>query len=222
MDRIAGQVASREKRVEVLLDRQMGQRFERAQLVLSVRVDGVDEVALVELTAGEAIAQAGEGEVIRGRHALVAIERQELRAIAVGDPPLHDRPRVVGGSVVDDHELVDEAVEALEHRFDRRCFVVGGDDGDPSGCSCLGSWFRGRWRGMMTELVLGARARQRDIFNPDVVRRLVDEHVSGRFEHMERLWALVNFELWLRRFVDGEEDVRMPQAASAAHARVAG
>jgi len=86
----------------------------------------------------------------------------------------------------------------------------------------VGSWFRGRWRGMMTELVLGARARQRDIFNPDVVRRLVDEHVSGRFEHMERLWALVNFELWLRRFVDGEEDVRMPQAASAAHARVAG
>src|SRR5947208_632394 len=86
----------------------------------------------------------------------------------------------------------------------------------------VGSWFRGRWRGMVTELVLGERARRRGIFNPDVVRRLVGEHVSGRVEHMERLWALVNFELWLRRFVDGEEDVRMPQAPAVAHARVAG
>src|SRR5439155_670867 len=72
------------------------------------------------------------------------------------------------------------------------------------------------------ERVLGERARRRGIFKPDVVRRLVGEHVSGRVEHMERLWALVNFELWLRRFVDGEEDVRMPQAPAVAHARVAG
>jgi len=86
----------------------------------------------------------------------------------------------------------------------------------------VGSWFRGCWRGMVTELVLGGRATQRGLFNPDVVRRLVDEHVSGRVEHMERLWALVNFELWLRRFVDGEEDVRMPQTGSVAHARVGG
>src|SRR5207253_2366212 len=42
----------------------------------------------------------------------------------------------------------------------------------------VGSWFRGRWRGMVTELVLGERARRRGIFNPDVVRRLVGEHVS--------------------------------------------
>jgi len=75
---------------------------------------------------------------------------------------------------------------------------------------------------MVTELVLGGRARQRGIFNPEVVSRLVDEHVSGRVDHTERLWALVNFELWLRRFVDGEADVRMPQAPSVARARVAG
>jgi asparagine synthase (glutamine-hydrolysing) len=86
----------------------------------------------------------------------------------------------------------------------------------------VGSWFRGRWRGMVTELVLGGRARQRGIFNPEEVSRLVDEHVSGRVDHTERLWALVNFELWLRRFVDGEADVRMPQAPSVARARVAG
>ncbi len=74
----------------------------------------------------------------------------------------------------------------------------------------VGSWFRGRYRGIVTELVLGARARERGIFDPGVVRRIAEEHFSGRVEHTERLWALVNFELWLRRFVDREAGVRLP------------
>ncbi len=73
----------------------------------------------------------------------------------------------------------------------------------------VGSWFRGQWRGMVTDLVLGERARARGVFNPGMVRRLVDEHIAGRAEHTERLWALVNFELWLRRFVDGDEEAQM-------------
>jgi asparagine synthase (glutamine-hydrolysing) len=80
----------------------------------------------------------------------------------------------------------------------------------------LAAWFRGPWRGALSELVLGERARERGIFDPDVVRRLIGEHSSGRVEHMERLWALMNFELWLRRFVDGEEEVRMPAASRGA------
>jgi len=74
----------------------------------------------------------------------------------------------------------------------------------------VGSWFRGRYRGIVTELVLGARARERGIFDPGVVRRIAEEHFSGSVEHTERLWALVNFELWLRRFVDREAGVRTP------------
>jgi len=81
----------------------------------------------------------------------------------------------------------------------------------------VGNWFRGRWRGMLTELVLGERATQRDIFNPEVVRGIVREHLSGRTQHTEQLWALVNFELWLRRFLDRGEDLRLPdQRYSAA------
>jgi len=73
----------------------------------------------------------------------------------------------------------------------------------------VGSWFRGRWRGIVTDLVLGERANRRGIFDHEAVRRLVGEHLSGQVEHTERLWALVNFELWLRRFMDGEEEVRL-------------
>ena len=44
------------------------------------------------------------------------------------------------------------------------------------------------------------------------MRRLVASHVSGEQNHAERLWSLVNLEIWQRIFLDGEppESVRMP------------
>ena len=81
----------------------------------------------------------------------------------------------------------------------------------------VGTWFRGRWRGLVNELVLGERARQRGIFSPEITRRLVGEHLAGRMDHTERLWALINFELWQRRFMDGDENVRMSSHETTRH-----
>ncbi|MEO6391065.1 MAG: asparagine synthase-related protein, partial [Pyrinomonadaceae bacterium] len=68
----------------------------------------------------------------------------------------------------------------------------------------VGAWFRGEFRGVIDEYVLGERAAQRRFFEPTVVRELVARHRSGTENHSERLWALVNFEMWLRRFIDGQ------------------
>jgi asparagine synthase (glutamine-hydrolysing) len=69
----------------------------------------------------------------------------------------------------------------------------------------FGSWVRGRFRPVVDELVLGQRAAERGLFNRAVARRMVAEHMAGHADHSERLWSLVNFELWQRRFLDGEE-----------------
>jgi asparagine synthase (glutamine-hydrolysing) len=68
----------------------------------------------------------------------------------------------------------------------------------------VGDWFRGAYRGVLDEYVLGERALGRGLFDPDFVRRLVAGHQAGE-KHAERLWSLVNFEMWMRRFIDGEE-----------------
>jgi len=68
----------------------------------------------------------------------------------------------------------------------------------------LGKWFRGQFRPVIDEYVLGERAMSRGLFDADYVRRLVARHLSGE-NHTERLWTLVNFEMWLRQFMDGEE-----------------
>ncbi len=68
----------------------------------------------------------------------------------------------------------------------------------------VGSWLRGEFRHLLDDYVLGARALERGIFEPDFVRNLVSRHLAGE-NHSERLWMLVNFEIWHRRFIDGEE-----------------
>jgi asparagine synthase (glutamine-hydrolysing) len=83
----------------------------------------------------------------------------------------------------------------------------------------LGAWLRGRFRNVIDDCVTGERALARGIFNRDFLIRLVAEHQSGVKDHSQRLWALLNFELWMRQFIDGEkaeESLGLRFAAAAA------
>jgi asparagine synthase (glutamine-hydrolysing) len=68
----------------------------------------------------------------------------------------------------------------------------------------VGAWFRGPFRHLIDEYVLGERALERGLFNHTFVRKLVQQHQAGA-NHSERLWSLVNMEIWQRRFIDCEE-----------------
>jgi asparagine synthase (glutamine-hydrolysing) len=67
----------------------------------------------------------------------------------------------------------------------------------------IGAWLRGSFTHLLDEYALSARSLERGIFNADYVRELVARHRGGE-NHSERLWALVNFEIWQRQFIDGE------------------
>jgi asparagine synthase (glutamine-hydrolysing) len=67
----------------------------------------------------------------------------------------------------------------------------------------VGAWLRGPFTHLLDDYVLSPRALDRGIFNPGYVRELVARHRAGE-RHDERLWALVNFEIWQRKFFDGE------------------
>jgi asparagine synthase (glutamine-hydrolysing) len=76
----------------------------------------------------------------------------------------------------------------------------------------VGSWFRGPFKSIVDEYVLSERATSRGIFDAGFVRQIVARHQAGE-DHDERLWSLVNFEMWLRRFFDTEAVPRIPHAA---------
>jgi len=69
----------------------------------------------------------------------------------------------------------------------------------------LNRWFRKDLRIMLEDLVLPPTARFRRYLNPDPVRRMVEQHLTGIADHGSRLWLLLNFELWLRMIERGPE-----------------
>lgn len=69
----------------------------------------------------------------------------------------------------------------------------------------IGRWFRGEYKHIVDEYVLGERTLSRGIFDTQFLHSLVAKHNGGE-NHDERLWSLVNFEIWQRRFIDGEND----------------
>jgi asparagine synthase (glutamine-hydrolysing) len=69
----------------------------------------------------------------------------------------------------------------------------------------VGRWLRGPSWPLVEELVLSARALDRGLFERSAIRRLAEDHRAGVERHGDRLWLLVNLELWHRIFVDGED-----------------
>lgn len=78
----------------------------------------------------------------------------------------------------------------------------------------LSRWFRGPARRVVEELVLAPRAAARGLFRPAAIRRIVAE--NDRFaSEGERLWLLVNLEIWQRIFLEGEDPARIAKEAHA-------
>lgn len=63
-------------------------------------------------------------------------------------------------------------------------------------------WFRQDLRELAADVLLGERARQRGLFRPQALERLLAEHAGGEADHGERIWSLLMLELWQQRTVD--------------------
>lgn len=74
----------------------------------------------------------------------------------------------------------------------------------------IGDWFRDELRDVTHEFLLGERARARGYFDHAYLERLVKQHMSGKQNHHNRIWALIMFEAWCRTFLDRAEPLSGP------------
>jgi len=74
------------------------------------------------------------------------------------------------------------------------------------------AWTRGSWNGVARDVLLDSRSRQRGIIDPIAVDRLLRDHAEGRTEGGDRIWSLLNLELWHRTFIDNEGIQTLPHA----------
>ena len=73
-------------------------------------------------------------------------------------------------------------------------------------------WFREELSGFVKETLLSEKALSRGITNGDEVRRIIQNHVSGRRDFRRELWTLLNLELWHQIFVDAPSPPVTPPA----------
>ncbi len=71
-------------------------------------------------------------------------------------------------------------------------------------------WLRHELKDLAYDTLLSARAVGRGLFRPDAVRQLLDEHVTGRRLHHDRIWALLMLELWFGMWIDGGDAEAVP------------
>ena len=58
-------------------------------------------------------------------------------------------------------------------------------------------------RALLDDVVLSEHTMDRGWYRPDVLREMVQDHVSGRRDHGRTLGAIATLELWLTEFADG-------------------
>jgi asparagine synthase (glutamine-hydrolysing) len=68
----------------------------------------------------------------------------------------------------------------------------------------FGRWIRGAWNDAARSLLLDRRTRERGIVDAAAVDTLLRDHAAGRTDGADRIWTLMNLELWHRTFIDRE------------------
>jgi asparagine synthase (glutamine-hydrolysing) len=65
-------------------------------------------------------------------------------------------------------------------------------------------WLAGPQLDDLERMLLEARSTERKIFRPEVVKRIFAEHRTKVRDHGNRIWRLLNLEIWQRVMIEGE------------------
>jgi asparagine synthase (glutamine-hydrolysing) len=65
-------------------------------------------------------------------------------------------------------------------------------------------WLAGPQLEEIERLLLESQSLERHLFRPETIRRIFAEHRAGHRDHGNRIWRLLNLELWQRVFLDRE------------------
>lgn len=65
-------------------------------------------------------------------------------------------------------------------------------------------WLAGPQLDDLQHMLLEERSLRRGFFNRDYLQKLFAEHRRGYRDHGNRIWRLLNLEIWMRVCIDGE------------------
>lgn len=66
------------------------------------------------------------------------------------------------------------------------------------------NWLNGPLRPLLEELLDGGRLKKDGLFRPETIERLKQEHQANRANHSHILWALMVFQAWRKKWLNGD------------------
>jgi asparagine synthase (glutamine-hydrolysing) len=63
-------------------------------------------------------------------------------------------------------------------------------------------WLSGELRGMVDDLLSDSQVKQRGLFDPAMVRQLVQQQRDGKQDWSVQIWQLLTLEIWQQTFID--------------------
>ena len=66
----------------------------------------------------------------------------------------------------------------------------------------ISKWFRSDLAPVLKETLLDEKSTCRGLFEQQMLKKMVNEHIEGRRDWSSRLWAFLFLELWFREFID--------------------
>ena len=83
-------------------------------------------------------------------------------------------------------------------------------------------WLAGPFQDSLRRVLMEPRTLERGLFRAEALRRLFAEHMAGHRDHGNRIWRLLNLELWFRVCAEGEPmaDLVSPGGVVAYRGRV--
>jgi asparagine synthase (glutamine-hydrolysing) len=77
-------------------------------------------------------------------------------------------------------------------------------------------WLANELKELTDDLLADRRIGERGLFRPEVVRRFVREHRSGKQDRSMQIWQFLTLELWMQNFIDRRSDHVIQETAEAA------
>ena len=66
----------------------------------------------------------------------------------------------------------------------------------------IDKWFRGELKELLLDYLSTERLRKEGLFEPGLVDKKIEEHLSGKVNHQYPLWALLMWEMWRDRWLE--------------------
>lgn len=63
------------------------------------------------------------------------------------------------------------------------------------------NWLKGELKELMLDTLKPAEIKDDGLFDCGYVQKMIDEHLANKQNHSHRLWALISFMLWKKRFL---------------------